>query len=190
MKLVRKKQYTNRTYKNTTKHKTKQIYRCQYYSFQIHEPCTTLRSQINYMDWHNKRSLVAKYPQELCAMYICWQRSFNLPFSVPIRIIITYALGYNFPAWVTPSYTFLHLWKERKLYCMQINLYVNTPKCRAGLCPWDNRGKANSWRPQKKKFDALQYCDSNEFIGLTVGTSRVLMSKVATNNICSNKHKA
>jgi hypothetical protein len=42
----------------------------------------------------------------------------------------------------------------------------------------------------KKKCDALQYCDSNEFIGLTVGTSRVLMSKAATNNICSNKHKA
>jgi hypothetical protein len=36
----------------------------------------------------------------------------------------------------------------------------------------------------------LQYCDSNEFIELTVGASRVLMSKVATNNICSNKHKA
>jgi hypothetical protein len=72
---------------------------------------------------------------------------------------------------------------------------------RAGLCPWDNRGKANSWRPpptinknlqkkKKKKSEALQYCDSNEFIELTVGTSRVLMSKAATNNICSNKHKA
>jgi hypothetical protein len=34
----------------------------------------------------------------------------------------------------------------------------------------------------------LQYCDSNEFIELTVGTSRVLMSKAATNDICSNKH--
>jgi hypothetical protein len=43
---------------------------------------------------------------------------------------------------------------------------------------------------QKKKCEALQYCDSNEFIELTVGTSRVLMSKAATNNICSNKHKA
>jgi hypothetical protein len=42
---------------------------------------------------------------------------------------------------------------------------------------------------QQQKIDALQYCD-NEFIGLTVGTSRVLMSKAATNNICSNKHKA
>jgi hypothetical protein len=41
-----------------------------------------------------------------------------------------------------------------------------------------------------KKCEALQYCDSNEFIELTVGTSRVLMSKAATNNICSNKHKA
>jgi hypothetical protein len=70
---------------------------------------------------------------------------------------------------------------------------------RAGLCPWDNRGKANSWRPPspvnknlqpKKKSEALQYCDSNEFTELTVGTSRVLMSKAATNNICSNKHKA
>jgi hypothetical protein len=40
------------------------------------------------------------------------------------------------------------------------------------------------------KIDALQYCDSNEFIELTVGTSRVLMSTAATNNICSNKHKA
>jgi hypothetical protein len=28
------------------------------------------------------------------------------------------------------------------------------------------------------------------FIKLTVDTSRVLMSKAATNNICSNKHKA
>jgi hypothetical protein len=42
----------------------------------------------------------------------------------------------------------------------------------------------------KKKREALQYCDSNDFIELTVGTSRVLMSKAATNNICSNKHKA
>jgi hypothetical protein len=42
---------------------------------------------------------------------------------------------------------------------------------------------------QKKKSEALQYCDSNDFIELTVGTSRVLMPKAATNNICSNKHK-
>jgi hypothetical protein len=42
----------------------------------------------------------------------------------------------------------------------------------------------------KKKCEALQYCDSNEFIELTVGASRVLMFKAATNNICSNKHKA
>jgi UDP-N-acetylglucosamine pyrophosphorylase len=42
----------------------------------------------------------------------------------------------------------------------------------------------------KQKCEALQYCDNNEFIELTVGTSRVLMSKAATNNICSNKHKA
>jgi hypothetical protein len=41
-----------------------------------------------------------------------------------------------------------------------------------------------------KKCEALQYCDSNEFIELTVGTSRVLMSKAATKNICNNKHKA
>jgi hypothetical protein len=41
-----------------------------------------------------------------------------------------------------------------------------------------------------KKCRALQYCDSNEFIELTVGTSRVLMSKATINNICSNKHKA
>jgi hypothetical protein len=66
---------------------------------------------------------------------------------------------------------------------------------RAGLCPWDNQGKAKSWRPpqyikiSEKKCEALQYCDSNEFIELTVGTSRVLKSKAATNNICSNKHK-
>jgi hypothetical protein len=68
---------------------------------------------------------------------------------------------------------------------------------RAGLCPWDNRGKANCCPPppyikicKKKKLEALQYCDSNEFIELTAGASRVLMSKAATNNICSNKHKA
>jgi hypothetical protein len=42
----------------------------------------------------------------------------------------------------------------------------------------------------KKKCKALQYCDSNEFIELAVGTSRVLMSKAAINNIFSNKHKA
>jgi hypothetical protein len=42
----------------------------------------------------------------------------------------------------------------------------------------------------KKKSEVLQYCDSNELIELTVGTSRVLMSKAATNTICSNKHKA
>jgi hypothetical protein len=41
-----------------------------------------------------------------------------------------------------------------------------------------------------QKSEALQYCDSNEFIELTVGATRVLMSKAATNNICSNKHKA
>jgi hypothetical protein len=43
---------------------------------------------------------------------------------------------------------------------------------------------------KKNKGEALQYCDSNEFIELTVGTLRVLMSKAATNSICSNKHKA
>jgi hypothetical protein len=43
---------------------------------------------------------------------------------------------------------------------------------------------------KKKKCEALQDCDSNEFIKLTVGTSRVFMSKATTNNICSNKHKA
>jgi hypothetical protein len=43
---------------------------------------------------------------------------------------------------------------------------------------------------KKKVCEALQYCDSIEFTELTVGTSRVLMSKAATNNICSNKHKA
>jgi hypothetical protein len=42
----------------------------------------------------------------------------------------------------------------------------------------------------KKKSEALQYCDSNEFIELTEATSSVLMSSAATNNICSNKHKA
>jgi hypothetical protein len=41
-----------------------------------------------------------------------------------------------------------------------------------------------------KKCEALQYCDSNEFMELTVGASRVFMSKAAINNICSNKHKA
>jgi hypothetical protein len=35
----------------------------------------------------------------------------------------------------------------------------------------------------QKKCEALQYCDSNEFIELTVGTLRILMSKAATNNI-------
>jgi hypothetical protein len=43
---------------------------------------------------------------------------------------------------------------------------------------------------KKKKSEALQYFDSNEFIELTVGTSRVLMSKAATNNIRSNNHIA
>jgi hypothetical protein len=42
----------------------------------------------------------------------------------------------------------------------------------------------------KKKCEALQYCDSNEFIALMVGASRVLMPKAAINNICSNKHRA
>jgi hypothetical protein len=40
------------------------------------------------------------------------------------------------------------------------------------------------------KYEALQYCDSNEFIELMVGTLRILMCKAATNNIFSNKHKA
>jgi hypothetical protein len=73
---------------------------------------------------------------------------------------------------------------------------------RAGLCPWDNRDKANSCHPhphnteknakkkKKKKCEALQYCDSNEFIELTVGAWCDLMSKAAINNIYSNKHKA
>jgi hypothetical protein len=41
----------------------------------------------------------------------------------------------------------------------------------------------------QKTSEALQYCDSNEFTELTEGTLCVLMSKGATNNICSNKHK-
>jgi hypothetical protein len=41
-----------------------------------------------------------------------------------------------------------------------------------------------------KKKVKLCNIDSNKFIELTGGTSRVLMSKAATNNICSNKHKA
>jgi hypothetical protein len=42
-----------------------------------------------------------------------------------------------------------------------------------------------------QKCEALQYCDnSNEFTELTVGASRIYMSKAATNNIFSNKHKA
>jgi hypothetical protein len=44
-------------------------------------------------------------------------------------------------------------------------------------------------KKKKKNNEALQYCDSNEFIKLAVGTSRVLMSKAVTNNIYSNKHK-
>jgi hypothetical protein len=42
----------------------------------------------------------------------------------------------------------------------------------------------------KKNSKALQYCDNNEVIELTVSTLHVLMSKAATNNICSNKRKA
>jgi hypothetical protein len=42
----------------------------------------------------------------------------------------------------------------------------------------------------QKKLEALQFCDSNEFIEPTVGATRVFMSKAATNNICSNKHNA
>jgi hypothetical protein len=58
---------------------------------------------------------------------------------------------------------------------------------RADLCPWYNRGKANSCTPppppvhknlQKKKMRSLQYCYSNKFIELTVGASRVLMSYI------------
>jgi hypothetical protein len=43
---------------------------------------------------------------------------------------------------------------------------------------------------KKNKKEALQYCDSNQFIELTEGTSRVFMSKASTNSICCNKHKA
>jgi hypothetical protein len=81
------------------------------------------------------------------------------------------------------------------MYCKAQNDTIPGSVGRAGLCPWDNWGKANSWCPpqyikiKKKKCEALQYCDSNEFIELTVGSSRVLMSKMETNNICSNKHK-
>jgi hypothetical protein len=57
-----------------------------------------------------------------------------------------------------------------------------------GVCPPPQYIKISK-KKKKKKRKALQYCDSNEFIELTVGTSRVLMSKAATNNICSNKHK-
>jgi hypothetical protein len=44
---------------------------------------------------------------------------------------------------------------------------------------------------QKKKKNA-KLCNivpATSLIELTVGTSRVLMSKAAANNICSNKHK-
>jgi hypothetical protein len=44
--------------------------------------------------------------------------------------------------------------------------------------------------PYIKKSEVLQYGDSNKFIELTDGTSRVVVSKAVTNNICSNKHKA
>jgi hypothetical protein len=40
-----------------------------------------------------------------------------------------------------------------------------------------------------KKMRSFANYDSKEFIELTVGASHVLMSKAATNNICSNKHK-
>jgi hypothetical protein len=73
---------------------------------------------------------------------------------------------------------------------------------RAGLAHWTTGAKQTFGAPhpvhnnlQKKKKNkqtnkALQYCDSNEFNKLTVGTSRVLLSKATTNNISSNKHKA
>jgi hypothetical protein len=50
--------------------------------------------------------------------------------------------------------------------------------------------KHKNLQKKKKKSEDLQYCDSDEFIELAVDTSRVLMSKAATNNICINKHKA
>jgi hypothetical protein len=43
---------------------------------------------------------------------------------------------------------------------------------------------------QNNKCEALQYCDTNELIELTLGAIRILMSKAATNNIFSNKHEA
>jgi hypothetical protein len=41
----------------------------------------------------------------------------------------------------------------------------------------------------KKKAKLCNIVTATSFIELTVGPSRVLMSKAATNNICSNKHK-
>jgi hypothetical protein len=86
---------------------------------------------------------------------------------------------------------------------MDVSLFVGIftrPEeyCRQGRpVPMGQPGKREQWAPpiqkilqKKKKSEALQYCDSNEFIELTVGASRVSMSKAATNNICSNKHKA
>jgi hypothetical protein len=72
------------------------------------------------------------------------------------------------------------------------------PECRAGpVFAHGTTGAKRTVAPpppihkhlQKKNCEVLQYCDNNVFIELTVGTSRVLMSKAATNNICSNKHK-
>jgi hypothetical protein len=51
-------------------------------------------------------------------------------------------------------------------------------------------GPPSIYKNLPKKCKALQYCDSNEFIEITKGTACILMSKAATNNICSNKHKA
>jgi hypothetical protein len=73
---------------------------------------------------------------------------------------------------------------------------TNVPFCKQGQSlPMGQPGQSEQLPPSPqyikicKKCEALQYCDSNEFIELTVGTSRALMSKATTNNICSNKHK-
>jgi hypothetical protein len=66
-----------------------------------------------------------------------------------------------------------------------------TAAARAGLCPWGNRGKANSWRPPGNADNfASREAKLCNIVTATVRTSRVLKSKAATNNICSNKHKA
>jgi hypothetical protein len=93
---------------------------------------------------------------------------------------------------------------EKSLFCNlqtfsngQLKYFLTESSKQGRSLPMGQPGQSEELAPppinknlQKKKIAKFCNIVIAEFIELTVGTSRVLMSKAATNNISSNKHKA